>query len=42
MSAMQAADDGKIEPLMQSVGTYLDKRLANVEPRPEPKGRRTG
>jgi alpha/beta superfamily hydrolase len=34
--------DGKIEPLMTSIGAYLDKRLGGgAEGRPEPRGRRT-
>jgi alpha/beta superfamily hydrolase len=34
--------DGKIDVLMTEVGTYLDKRLAAGETRPEPRGRRSG
>jgi uncharacterized protein len=34
--------DGKIEPLMTSIGAYLDKRLGGgAEVRPEPRGRRS-
>src|SRR4249919_52311 len=34
--------DGKIDVLMNEVGTYLDKRIAAGETRPEPRGRRSG
>jgi uncharacterized protein len=35
--------DGKIDVLMSSVMGYLDKRLeAGSDPKPEPRGRRTG
>jgi alpha/beta superfamily hydrolase len=34
--------DGRIDVLMTEVGTYLDKRLAAGETRPEPRGRRSG
>jgi hypothetical protein len=34
--------DARIEPLMGAVSVYLDKRLASVATRPEPRGRRTG
>ena len=34
--------DGKIDALMTSVMSYLDKRLEGGDARPEPRGRRTG
>ncbi len=34
--------DQKIEPLMEAITSYLDKRLATVTTKPEPRGRRTG
>jgi len=34
--------DGKVDVLMNEVGTYLDKRIAAGETRPEPRGRRSG
>ncbi len=34
--------DARIEPLMAAISSYLDRRLASVVTRPEPRGRRTG
>jgi len=34
--------DSRIEPLMAAITAYLDRRLATVETKPEPRGRRTG
>ena len=34
--------DARIEPLMAAISSYLDRRLASVATRPEPRGRRTG
>jgi alpha/beta superfamily hydrolase len=34
--------DGKIDVLMNSVMTYLDKRLEGGEAKAEPRGRRSG